>query len=95
MHKWITTHLEVASPGDVDDGGLLGVLLVLLARLLGDERPEAVQVDGGAVLRRHVRVHVEVPHANLNGRRKKIRTHKKGSMSSAQMYIILNRFKNI
>ena len=64
------THLEVSCPGDVDDGGLLGVLLVLLARLLGDERPEAVQVDGGAVLRRHVRVHVEVPHANLNGRKK-------------------------
>ena len=36
VHKWITTHLEVSRPGDVDDGGLLGVLLVLLARLLGD-----------------------------------------------------------
>ena len=32
----LRTHLEVARPGDVDDGGLLGVLLVLLARLLGD-----------------------------------------------------------
>merc|ERR1712117_414271 len=62
----LAQNLEVARPGDVDDGGLLGVLLVLLARLLRDERPEAVEVDGRAVLRRHVGVHVEVPHANLS-----------------------------
>merc|ERR1712244_25600 len=60
----LAQHLVVPSPDDVDDGRLVCDLLVLLARLVRDERPQGVHVDGGAeelVLRL-----VEVPHANLS-----------------------------
>jgi hypothetical protein len=51
--------------GDIDDRDLvlLAGLGVLLAGLLGDERPHAVQVDRGAVVL--VLGVVEVPHADL------------------------------
>merc|ERR1719454_2732751 len=59
----LAQHLVVTGADDVDDRGLVGDLLVLLPRLVGHERPEAVHVDGRAeelVLRL-----VEVPHAHL------------------------------
>ena len=51
---------------DVDHRGLLGVLLVLDAGLLGHKGPQLVEVDGGAVLVGGVGVNVEVPHADLS-----------------------------
>ena len=54
--------LEVTGLGDVDhrDGR---ALLPLLADVLGDEGPDSVDVDSGAVV--EIVVEVEVPHAVL------------------------------
>ena len=61
--------LEVACSGDVDDGGLLLVVGVLGASLLGDQGPQLVQVDGGTVMAHLVGVNVEVPHTDLERKR--------------------------
>lgn len=58
-------NLEVSRAADVDDGCLLGVLLVLDPGLLGYQRPQFVEVDGRTVLVRLVGVHVEVAHTDL------------------------------
>ena len=61
----LAQNLEHSGAGAVDDGRLLGVLLVLGASLLGHQSPKLVQVDGGAVLDGGVSVDVEVPHTDL------------------------------
>merc|ERR1711963_1193868 len=55
--------LVVAGSHTVDDWGHLSLGLVLLAGLLGDERPDAVQVHGRAV--ELLLCLVEVAHADL------------------------------
>ena len=62
----IILYLEESGPGDVDDSGLFGVFGVLLPRLFRNQRPQFVDIDGGAKLVRLVRVHVEVPHTDLS-----------------------------
>ncbi len=61
----LAQHLEESGAGDVDDGRLFRVLLVLNPRLLADQRPQLVDVNGRTVLIRLVGVNVEVPHADL------------------------------
>jgi len=55
--------LAVTSAEGVNDGNDLSVLGSVLAGLLGDEGPEGVQVDNGAVLA--VAGQVEATHTNL------------------------------
>ena len=59
LQKVFCTH----SSDDVDDGSLVCDLLVLFPRLVRDEWPQAVNVDGGAV--ELVVGLVEVPHAHF------------------------------
>ena len=65
----LAQHLEEPGARDVDDWrlalGLLGTGGVAGARLLAHQRPQLVQVDGGAVRVGHVGVGVEVAHAHL------------------------------
>lgn len=57
-------HFEVASAHDVDDGRrAVGLLAVVDPRLLADQRPQLVQVNGGA--EESVPLQVVVPHAHL------------------------------
>ena len=49
--------------GEVDHGGLAGVLLGLLLSLLRENAPQLVQVHGGAVV--EVALQVEVSHTDL------------------------------
>ncbi|GMS99870.1 hypothetical protein PENTCL1PPCAC_22045, partial [Pristionchus entomophagus] len=61
--KSFTENLEVSIGDAVDDGSLVGDLLVLLAVVLRDERPDLVDVDRGAVLT--IIAEMVVPHTNL------------------------------
>merc|ERR1740129_145633 len=53
------------SSGAIDNWSLLGLGGVLSPGLLGDKRPQLVQVDAGLVEVGVVGVDVEVPHSNL------------------------------
>ncbi len=55
--------LEVSELGDIDHRGLSRALLGLLVDLSGDQGPELLHVDGGAVAQ--VLLLVESSHANL------------------------------
>ena len=63
----ISTAQDLGKSGarDVNDWSLLLVVCVLGAGLFGNEGPDLVQVDGGAVLVHLIGVHVEVPHTDL------------------------------
>merc|ERR1719388_323668 len=63
-HLALAQDLEVARLDHVDDGGLVLVVGVEGARLLGHEGPELVHIDGRAVL--PVLDQVEVPHTDLS-----------------------------
>eukprot|EP00449_Zooxanthella_nutricula_P004321 CAMPEP_0198501512 /NCGR_PEP_ID=MMETSP1462-20131121/8761_1 /TAXON_ID=1333877 /ORGANISM="Brandtodinium nutriculum, Strain RCC3387" /LENGTH=95 /DNA_ID=CAMNT_0044230561 /DNA_START=119 /DNA_END=403 /DNA_ORIENTATION=+ len=43
----LARNLHVPGFQDVDDWGFVGVLLVIRASLLGHQRPQALDVDGG------------------------------------------------
>merc|ERR1719392_400292 len=58
--------LAVTSPRNVNHWSLVFHSSVLQSRLFRDERPELVKVHSWLVEVRVVRVHVEVPHANLS-----------------------------
>jgi len=62
----LAQHLAKASPGDVNNGGLILHPSILEPSLFRDEGPEFVQVDSGLVEVRVVGMNVEVPHANLS-----------------------------
>merc|ERR1712024_417333 len=54
------------SSGTINNWSLLGLGGVLSPGLLGDERPQLVQIDAGLVEVGVVGMNVEVPHSNLS-----------------------------
>lgn len=52
---------------EVDDGRLAGLLAgVMFTRLVAEEGPQILDINGWAIMLQGVGLHVEVTHANLS-----------------------------